>query len=113
MAEVGLLFEEPKHPYTEALFSAIPVPDPDFQYEQVVLEGDVPSPANPPDGCHFHPRCRYKQDVCSREAPRLESLDGTGHFVACHLRDELNLTGILWAMGGDSPYSLILLDSQI
>jgi oligopeptide/dipeptide ABC transporter ATP-binding protein len=94
MAEVELLFEEPKHPYTEALFSAIPVPDPDFQYEQVVLEGDVPSPANPPEGCHFHPRCRFKQDICCREEPVLQSLDGTGHFVACHFKDELKLAGI-------------------
>ena len=55
IADVDDLFENPKHPYTEALFSAIPVPDPDLQYEQIVLQGDVPSPANPPSGCHFHP----------------------------------------------------------
>ncbi len=94
MADVKALFEEPKHPYTEALFSAIPVPDPDFQYEQIVLEGDVPSPANPPEGCHFNPRCRYKQDICEYEEPPLESPDGSGHFVACHFKDELKLAGI-------------------
>lgn len=94
MAEVDELFNNPKHPYTEALFSAIPVPDPDFKFEQIILEGDVPSPANPPKGCHFHPRCRYAKDVCRQEAPALTSIDGTDHFVACHRASELILAGI-------------------
>ncbi|MGE5571637.1 MAG: ABC transporter ATP-binding protein [Bacteroidota bacterium] len=92
-AKVGELFEDPKHPYTEALFSAIPVPEPDFHYEQVILEGDVPSPANPPSGCHFHPRCRFRRDICSKEEPYLEAVAGD-HFVACHLARELDLAGI-------------------
>ncbi|MGE5587867.1 MAG: ABC transporter ATP-binding protein [Clostridia bacterium] len=92
-ANVDELFEDPKHPYTEALFSAIPVPEPDFQYEQVILEGDVPSPANPPSGCHFHPRCRFRKDVCSTEEPPLESVAGD-HLVACHFANELDLAGI-------------------
>ncbi len=94
MADVRALFEDPKHPYTEALFSAIPVPDPDFQYEQVILEGDVPSPASPPAGCHFHPRCRYRRDVCSLEAPALEPVGDGDHHVACHFARELDLAGI-------------------
>ncbi|MCR4401406.1 MAG: ABC transporter ATP-binding protein [Firmicutes bacterium] len=92
-ADVCELFQNPKHPYTEALFSAIPVPDPDFRYEQVILEGDVPSPANPPSGCRFHPRCRFRRDVCSREEPSLESVSGD-HLVACHFASELDLAGI-------------------
>ncbi|MCR4426483.1 MAG: ATP-binding cassette domain-containing protein [Firmicutes bacterium] len=98
-AEVGELFENPKHPYTEALFSAIPAPDPDFHYEQIILEGDVPSPANPPAGCHFHPRCRYTRDICKRETPVLSQVSEGDHFVACHRSQELNLAGIPVANG--------------
>lgn len=95
IADVDTLFENPKHPYTEALFSAIPVPDPDAQYKQIVLEGDVPSPANPPKGCHFHPRCRYATDICRQESPRLQpAAKSREHQVACHRADELNLAGV-------------------
>lgn len=79
------LYREPKHPYTEALLSAIPIPDPRIQSkrERIVLEGDVPSPANPPSGCRFHTRCKYVQDICKREIPDLVDV-GNNHFVACH-----------------------------
>ncbi|MEW6226868.1 MAG: oligopeptide/dipeptide ABC transporter ATP-binding protein [Bacillota bacterium] len=94
VAEVKDLFENPAHPYTEALFSAVPIPDPCFQYEQIILEGDVPSPADPPAGCRFHPRCRYNKELCSREEPVLSSVDGSAHCVACHFANELDLAGI-------------------
>jgi oligopeptide/dipeptide ABC transporter ATP-binding protein len=77
------LHEKPLHPYTEALLSAIPIPDPDATRKEIVLEGDVPSPANPPSGCYFHPRCPYAQDVCRAEAPVLKDY-GPGHQAACH-----------------------------
>ncbi len=93
MAAVEELFENPKHPYTEALFSAIPVPNPDAQFKQILLEGDVPSPSNPPSGCYFHPRCRYAQDICRQTAPVLSEVGG-GHQVACHLADQLDLMGV-------------------
>jgi oligopeptide/dipeptide ABC transporter ATP-binding protein len=94
MGEVGSLFSSPKHPYTEALLSAIPDPDPDVVGEQIILQGDVPSPADPPPGCHFHPRCRYAQERCRREIPELVDVDGKGHFAACHYAQDLNLTGV-------------------
>ncbi len=79
------LYENPVHPYTEALLSAVPIPDPllSAQREQIVLEGDVPSPVEPPSGCRFHPRCRYATEICSREEPQLVS-HGRGHLAACH-----------------------------
>jgi peptide/nickel transport system ATP-binding protein len=70
--------------------SAVPVPDPDFNAERIILTGDVPSPVNPPSGCYFHPRCRYAQEICRVEAPAYRDLGGE-HFVACHLADSLNL----------------------
>jgi oligopeptide/dipeptide ABC transporter ATP-binding protein len=95
LADVDELFRNPKHPYTEALFSAIPTPDPDNQFEQIILEGDVPSPSNPPDGCYFHPRCRYAQAICGEEQPVLMETDGNGnHLAACHYAAELALKGI-------------------
>ena len=94
LAEVDALFADPKHPYTEALFSAIPVPDPDFRPKQIILEGDVPSPANPPAGCHFHPRCRYAREICRHESPVLAQTGEGSHFVACHLASELDLAGM-------------------
>jgi peptide/nickel transport system ATP-binding protein len=74
----------PVHPYTEALLSAVPVPDPDARRERIVLRGDVPSPIAPPPGCRFHPRCPYATDICRTEEPPLvEHLPG-GHVAACH-----------------------------
>jgi peptide/nickel transport system ATP-binding protein len=84
------LFSDPKHPYTEALMSAVPVPKPDYNVEEIILSGDVPSPVNPPSGCYFHPRCGYSQTVCEEEIPIYRHL-GEAHFVACHLADALNL----------------------
>jgi len=93
LAETETLFADPKHPYTEALVSAVPVPDPDFAVDRILLEGDVPSPVDPPSGCYFHPRCRYTEDVCTSEAP--EYVDHGGlHFVACHRASELALQPI-------------------
>ncbi|OPY31974.1 MAG: Trehalose/maltose import ATP-binding protein MalK [Methanomassiliicoccales archaeon PtaU1.Bin124] len=79
------VFENPLHPYTTALISVIPVPDPELKRERVVLAGDVPSPANPPSGCRFHTRCRFRQEICEIEDPPLED-KGNGHLVACHFR---------------------------
>ncbi len=93
LAATKKLFVNPKHPYTEALMSAVPVPDPNFYLNRIPLEGDVPSPVNPPSGCYFHPRCRYAKDVCSTKTPDYRHL-GDEHFVSCHLADELHLCGI-------------------
>jgi oligopeptide/dipeptide ABC transporter ATP-binding protein len=93
LAETEELFLRPKHPYTEALLSAVPVPDPDYQAERIILQGDVPSPVNPPKGCRFHPRCAYAKDICGKEAPELRDLGGE-HFVACHFARELSLRGV-------------------
>jgi oligopeptide/dipeptide ABC transporter ATP-binding protein len=80
------LYTHPVHPYTEALLSAVPVPDPDLsaRREQIVLEGDVPSPVAPPSGCRFHPRCRYATDICRQTEPQLEVHGSPGHVAACH-----------------------------
>jgi len=76
------LFENPLHPYTRALFSAIPIPDPDFKHEKIILKGDVPSPLNPPSGCRFHPRCPYNRPSCNESEPELINV-GNEHLVAC------------------------------
>jgi oligopeptide/dipeptide ABC transporter ATP-binding protein len=81
------LFENPKHPYTQALLSAILVPDPDHKSTRIILEGDVPTPINPPKGCRFHTRCPYKMDICGIDEPLLKDI-GNEHFVACHLMDK-------------------------
>ena len=83
LAESETLYREPKHPYTVSLLSAIPVPDPGRRKERIVLKGDVPSPAKPPSGCRFHPRCYMAQDICSREEPLLREVK-PGHWSACH-----------------------------
>jgi oligopeptide/dipeptide ABC transporter ATP-binding protein len=78
------VYTDPKHPYTQALLSAIPVPDPTAAKERIILKGDVPSPINPPSGCAFHPRCPHRMDICDREVPVLKE-SGTDHSVACYL----------------------------
>ena len=93
LASAEELYDNPLHPYTEALLSAVPRTDLDHVSQRIVLEGDVPSPANPPSGCKFHPRCRYSQDVCETEAPEWRELSDD-HWVACHRADELKLIGI-------------------
>jgi oligopeptide/dipeptide ABC transporter ATP-binding protein len=80
------LFRDPQHPYTEALLSAVPVPDPKAQKKRIILQGDVPSPITPPPGCRFHTRCPYAEERCRREEPAMKEVR-PGHFVACHLRD--------------------------
>ena len=92
-APVDSLYATPRHPYTEALLSAIPKSDPDDTKTRIVLPGDVPNPANPPNGCRFHPRCRYARDVCQTERPVLREIT-PGHHVACHLAEELTLVGV-------------------
>ena len=81
MAETEKLFSDPQHPYTQALLSAVPQPDPDRKINRIVLQGEVPNPAAPPSGCHFHPRCPYKTDQCEKEYPPLVERDG--RCVAC------------------------------
>ena len=93
LASAEDLYDNPLHPYTEALLSAVPRTDPDHVSQRIVLEGDVPSPANPPSGCKFHPRCRYSQGVCETESPEWRELSND-HWVACHRADELSLVGI-------------------
>jgi peptide/nickel transport system ATP-binding protein len=93
MAATEELYFNPKHPYTEALMSAVPKSDPDLVSDRIVLEGEVPDPGNPPSGCYFHPRCRYASDRCRSEAPLLEDL-GNDHFVSCHFAHELSLRGV-------------------
>jgi oligopeptide transport system ATP-binding protein len=83
------IFQNPLHPYTEALLSAIPLPDPEVKRQRIILEGDVPSPASPPDGCHFHTRCPLAGPVCREVVPPLLDV-GVEHFVACHLRKPSN-----------------------
>lgn len=89
MVETGKtedIFGEPLHPYTKALFSAIPMPDPDLKKERIILTGDIPSPANPPAGCKFHTRCSECMEICKQEAPEAKDM-GNGHMVRCHLYD--------------------------
>jgi oligopeptide/dipeptide ABC transporter ATP-binding protein len=84
LAESKELFKNPLHPYTQELFSAIPIPDPEIRRRRIILKGEPPSPANPPKGCRFHPRCPYVKDVCAQDEPKLLELKA-GHYVACHL----------------------------
>jgi len=93
MAATEELFGNPLHPYTEALMSAVPKPDPRYQAERIILEGDVADPANPPSGCYFHPRCRYATEQCAREEPQLRELQ-PDHYVSCHRAEELSLVGV-------------------
>ena len=88
------LFINPRHPYTEALLSAVPKPDPRVRTEAIELPGDVADPANPPSGCYFHPRCQYRMDLCESEEPILRQI-ALQHFVSCHRAEELRLVGVL------------------
>jgi len=94
-SDAETLYRSPRHPYTEALMSAIPLADPAAQRRRahVRLEGDVPDPASPPPGCHFHPRCRYAQQICREKDPKLREV-ASGIQVACHLAEELSLQGV-------------------
>ena len=93
IAETTALFEKPRHPYTEALLSAVPKPDPRFRAQRILLEGEVADPAHPPPGCYFHPRCRYAVDKCQTNPPQFEELE-PDHFVSCHRAHELALDGV-------------------
>ena len=88
LADKDELFNNPKHPYTKALLSAIPIPDPTIKRERIILEGDIPSPSNPPSGCKFNTRCPYATEICKNEVPVYRKLNDK-HFVACHRVDEL------------------------
>lgn len=93
LAPTEEIYLKPLHPYTEALLSAIPRPDPDSKKCRILLPGEVANAANLPSGCRFHPRCRYCSDLCKKEAPEWEEVS-TGHYVACHHAKELSLMGI-------------------
>ncbi len=93
LADTDSLFSSPKHPYTEALLSAVPTTDPEIKMDRIILQGEVANPAAPPSGCYFHPRCRYAQAICAEEAPEWRRV-ASGHFAACHFADELELRGV-------------------
>ena len=93
MAETEEVLKNPLHPYAEALISAVPPADPAIRLSRIILEGDVPSPANPPPGCVFHPRCRYAREICSQEQPKLVEIE-PDHYASCHFAGELKLHGI-------------------
>jgi peptide/nickel transport system ATP-binding protein len=90
------LYVHPRHPYTEALLSSVPLADPDGREgrSRIHLKGEIADPSNPPAGCYFHPRCRYAQEVCRLQTPQLRDL-GSAHYAACHLADQLDLTGVI------------------
>jgi peptide/nickel transport system ATP-binding protein len=93
LAETSRLFAMPRHPYTEALLANVPTPDPRLRSTRIVLQGEVPDPANPPAGCHFHPRCPYARERCTLEVPILREV-APGQQVACHFAEELTLRGV-------------------
>jgi oligopeptide/dipeptide ABC transporter ATP-binding protein len=84
LADTDSIFSDPLHPYTKALLSAVPIPDPDVRRERIILKGDLPSPANPPKGCPFHTRCPVAAQICREQVPEWREAK-QGHFVACHL----------------------------
>ena len=88
LADSDKLYGSPQHPYTRALLGAVPQPDPHRRSDPEILEGDVPSPSNPPPGCYFNPRCKFVTDKCREVAPTLADIDGAGHFASCHLLDD-------------------------
>jgi oligopeptide/dipeptide ABC transporter ATP-binding protein len=88
LATATEFYRQPRHPYGEALLNAVPIPDPAARHEHRPLKGEIPSPVNPPSGCHFHPRCPYAREICSQNSPEL--LDkGGGHLAACHFSEEV------------------------
>ena len=99
MAPADSLFAAPRHPYTEALLSSVPEPDPRARRERVPLQGEVANPANPPQGCYFNPRCQYATDICRTETPELREI-APNHFASCHRADELELDGVIEAASG-------------
>ena len=93
LAATSELFSRPRHPYTEALLSAVPIPEPNRARSRIILEGEVANPANPPSGCYFHPRCRYADERCRRESPQWREISSK-HFVACHHSESIELKGM-------------------
>jgi peptide/nickel transport system ATP-binding protein len=93
MADAEELYVSPLHPYTEALMSSVPKPDPKYKSERIVMQGEVADPSNPPPGCYFHPRCRYAKDLCKQKTPEFREVK-PDHFAACHFAEELNLRGV-------------------
>ncbi|MBN1993860.1 MAG: ATP-binding cassette domain-containing protein [Anaerolineae bacterium] len=98
IAKTDELFYHPRHPYTEALMSAVPKPDPRLRSERIVLEGEVADPANPPSGCYFHPRCRYATEICRTKTPVQEEISPR-HYVSCHRANEIELRGVVAKKG--------------
>jgi peptide/nickel transport system ATP-binding protein/oligopeptide transport system ATP-binding protein len=88
LAAAEALYAAPRHPYTEALLNAVPIPDPQRGHARLVLHGEIPSAANPPSGCHFHPRCPYAREICKTSSPELQE-QAPGHFAACHYSAEV------------------------
>ncbi len=93
LADTESLFSNPRHPYSEALLSAVPTTDPEVKMDRIILTGEVANPAAPPSGCYFHPRCRYAQDICAEETPPWKEISAR-HFAACHFAEELELRGV-------------------
>jgi peptide/nickel transport system ATP-binding protein len=95
LAPTKQLYANPKHPYTEALLSAVPNPDPRRKMKRIILSGEVPNPANPPSGCYFHPRCRYSEDICKKITPELVKVED-GRYSTCHFAQKLELKGVIY-----------------
>jgi len=96
LAPTDDIFEQPKHPYTEALMSAIAIPDPHGRERRrrIILQGEIPSSRNPPSGCPFHPRCRYAEPRCAREAPALQAILNPQHLTACHFPERVGAPAV-------------------
>jgi len=94
LAKTEEFFLNPLHPYSEALLSALPKPDPRLRMKRIILSGEVANPVNPPSGCYFHPRCKYAKEICKKEEPGWKEVN-PNHFVACHFAKELSLKGVI------------------
>jgi len=94
LTDKNTLYDDPKHPYTQALLSAVPMPDPDIKRDRIILKGDVPSPSNPPTGCAFHTRCPQAMDICKTIKPPFKEIEDN-HFVACHLYEQTLATNVI------------------